>query len=552
MTRPLRWLLPCLLLCTLRVQAQSEVEGFVMTQLLPDRSLASPWEMVFGPDSTLWVTERTGKRVQRIDPETGEFDRLVSIPGVFQDAGQDGLLGMALHPELGTGTGNDYVYLSYTYQDGGRRQQIVRYTYSITDNDGTLADPDTLIDGLPASNDHNSGRLIFGPDGLLYYTIGDQGANQFGNRCNPIEAQRLPTQEEVDAEDWGAYKGKVLRLNTDGSVPDDNPLLEGVRSHVYSYGHRNPQGLVFGPGGKLYSNEHGPKSDDEVNLIVAGGNYGWPHVAGFQDDSAYAFCDWSSAPDCGDLRYSDYNCPEGATQTAETAWEAPENFVEPLKALFTVGNDYNFQDSECQAAFICWPSVAPSSLDYYAPGPDSIPGWGHSLLVVSLKRGAVYRFALSTDRDSIVSDTMKIWNTQNRYRDIALHPDGRTFYVATDPSGQTSGPSGGNTGQLDNPGTILRFRYEVISTARADAVREPLFTLAPNPAGERVRVRPADHLTGELYTVELLDLSGRALRTYTTGDAELLLDLNGTAAGMYAVRLTTTRGERHVRRLVVR
>src|SRR5690606_27127609 len=109
----------------------------------------------------------------------------------------------------------------------------------------------------------------------LYYTVGELGHNQFGNYQLPIEAQRLPTAEEVAAQDWSAYVGKVLRLDLDGGIPDDNPEIGGVRSHVFTYGHRNPQGLAFGPDGTLYSAEQGPKTDDEINILEAGKNYGW-------------------------------------------------------------------------------------------------------------------------------------------------------------------------------------------------------------------------------------------------------------------------------------
>ena len=145
--------------------------------------------------------------------------------------------------------------------------KIRRYTY--VRGARRLTEPKNLITGMPASNDHNSGRLVLGPDRKLYYTIGDQGNNQFDNFCTPIRSQDLPTATQVAGRDWQTYQGKILRLNTDGSIPADNPTFGGVRSHVFSYGHRNAQGIVFGPGGLLYSVEHGPKSDDELNLIRA-------------------------------------------------------------------------------------------------------------------------------------------------------------------------------------------------------------------------------------------------------------------------------------------
>ena len=129
--------------------------------------------------------------------------------------------------------------------------------------------------------------MKIGPDRKLYYTIGDQGNDQLGNYCVPIESQRLPTQAEIQAKNYAAYVGKSLRLNLDGSIPNDNPEIAGVRSHVFTYGHRNPQGIDFGPDGTLYESEHGPKTDDEINILKAGANYGWPHVAGMKDGKAY-------------------------------------------------------------------------------------------------------------------------------------------------------------------------------------------------------------------------------------------------------------------------
>lgn len=438
-------------------QAFGQNEDFEMTQLLPNFSLSNPWEVLYGPDDMLWITERVGKSVVRIDPATGIEDELITINNVYQAAGQDGLLGMALHAELGQGTGNDYVYLSYTYWDNGRKQRIARYDYTVNNDNGSLSNEFVLIDDLPSSNDHNSGRLLFGPDSKLYYTIGDQGANQFANSCIEIESQSLPTQNDITAENWDTYQGKVLRMNLDGSIPSDNPSLNGVVSHVYSYGHRNPQGLVFGNNGKLYSDEHGPKSDDEINQIIAGKNYGWPHISGFQDNSAYTYCNYSSISNCQNVGYSTYSCPNQATETNETDFSAP-NLQDPMKTMFTVPDNYNFQDPNCSSYFICWPTVAPSSLDIYED--IDIPTWQNSLLVVSLKKGKIFKYDLSSDGNSIVGDSTGYWYTQNRYRDMAIDPDGKTFYVITDNSGQTSGPSGSNTSNLTNPGTILKFEFQ--------------------------------------------------------------------------------------------
>src|SRR5690606_21168785 len=147
--------------------------------------LEGPWEITWGPDGWLWVTERTGGKVTRVNPADGEKKVAIDIEEVSAPGGQDGLLGMALHPELLKGTGNDFVYVSYTYVDkslGGIPWvddpsspyhdlwvKIVRLTYD--EASGTLSEPQVLIDAVPAKNDHNSGRLKFGPDSKLYYTI---------------------------------------------------------------------------------------------------------------------------------------------------------------------------------------------------------------------------------------------------------------------------------------------------------------------------------------------------------------------------------------------
>jgi hypothetical protein len=115
-------------------------------------------------------------------------------------------------------------------------------------------------------------------------------------------------------------------MTLDGAIPADNPSIAGVRSHVYTYGHRNIQGLVFGPDGTLYASEHGPSTDDEVNRLVAGRNYGWPHVAGFNDDRSYVYANWSkSAPDpCASLKFSSLDVPSSVPATKESAWSHPD------------------------------------------------------------------------------------------------------------------------------------------------------------------------------------------------------------------------------------
>jgi len=227
------------------IRAVLPFSGHVLTT-----GLEFPWEITWGPDDFLWVSERA--RITRVDPKTGEKSTAVTIAEV-EVGPQQGVLGMALHPKLLQGSGNDFVFVAYTYDAEAseatiRRAKIVRFTYDRTAH--TLGEPKEIIAGIPAGSDHNGGRIAFGPDGMLYYTNGDQGGNHSENFCKPIRAQVLPTAEEIKARNWSSYTGKILRLTPDGEIPPDNPTINGVQSHVHTCGHRNPQGIVFGPDGK--------------------------------------------------------------------------------------------------------------------------------------------------------------------------------------------------------------------------------------------------------------------------------------------------------------
>jgi PQQ-dependent dehydrogenase (s-GDH family) len=436
--------------------------------------LAGPWELTWGPDNMLWVTERTGKRVTRIDPATGNRSVAITIGEVSAPGGQDGLLGMALHPELLRGTGQDYVYVAYTYVDQRRGPiptvrdpkspyrylygKIVRLAYNKAS--GLLSDPVELIAGLPVSNDHVSGRLKIGPDKKLFYTIGDQGHNQLGNFCLPIEAQRLPTRQEIDSKNYVAYVGKSIRLNLDGSIPADNPKLAGTISHVYTYGHRNMQGIDFGPDGTLYASEQGPKTDDEVNILKPGANYGWPHVAGVRDGKAYEYARWAdSTTPCSELSFSDLVIPPSVPREPESAFTKP--FVEPIATMFTVPSEYNFHDPACKGVdFLCWPTVAASSIEYYPSQAKGIPGWDRVLMITTLKRGSLYVLPLTADGQAAAGHMSRYFQSENRYRDTAVSPDGKTIYIATDPGGLVEALSGGAARRMQNPGAILAFTYE--------------------------------------------------------------------------------------------
>ncbi|HLI50499.1 MAG TPA: PQQ-dependent sugar dehydrogenase [Thermomicrobiaceae bacterium] len=213
--------------------------------------LEIPWDMSFLPDGRIFLTERPG-HVRLI--ENGKLDPtpVATIEDVLPLA-EGGLLGIAGDPGFET---NHWIYLYYTHQTAnGPRNQVVRYTES----DNRLHDAKVVIGGVPAATNHDGGRIRFGPDGKLYITTGDA--------LSPALAQ-----------DKTSLAGKILRVNADGSIPPDNPF---PNSPVYSYGHRNPEGLAWQPGSnQLYETEHGNVAHDEVNRILPGHNYGWPEMQG--------------------------------------------------------------------------------------------------------------------------------------------------------------------------------------------------------------------------------------------------------------------------------
>jgi PQQ-dependent dehydrogenase (s-GDH family) len=533
-------------------------EPFTTTQLVPSSTFNFPYEITFGPNDSLWVTERVGKKVVLVNHVNGGRRTVLNLSSVvYQSAGQDGLLGLAIHPNFGLGTNEDYVYLAYTYDNDptagiDRKLKITRYTYRI----GTtwLLDPASatdIITGLSGSTDHNSGRLKIGPDLKLYYTIGDQGSNQFANMCNIIRALDLPTAAEVAANDYSKYQGKILRMNLNGSIPSDNPLIDpddagpqaAVRSHIYSYGHRNPQGIAFAPDGKLYADEHGPKTDDEINLIAAGKNYGWPRVAGFNDNESYVYGEWgSSAPTpCSSLTFSDYVLPATVPQYQESSYSHPD-YTPPLKTIYTVPNGYNFQDASCVGNyFICWPTTGPSSLDIYTKATGGIPGWANSLLITSLKRGSVLRYKLSVDGLTIPGSQVEYFNTNNRFRDIAINPNGAEFYVITDNSGATSGPSAGYTTTLDNPGTIMKFTYTGMLLPITDNRIKPekvndMVRIYPNPATDMITVRGKKDFRKPLK-IQVYSITGIKLKEEVSFHNEFKLDISSLPPGVYMMKL---------------
>ncbi len=212
-------------------------------------NLQIPWEVAFLPDKEMLVTERPGRLLK-----IGKDKKVYQIEGV-RHIGEGGLLGITLHPNFAE---NNYIYLYLTSSSGTQIvNRVERYHF---DND-KLTDRELILDGVRGSSNHDGGRIEFGPDRYLYITTGD-------------------AEKPSLAQDKNSLNGKILRIKDDGSIPPDNPF----GSAVYSYGHRNVQGIAWDNEGRLWATEHGRSGVlsgfDELNLIEPGKNYGWPTIQG--------------------------------------------------------------------------------------------------------------------------------------------------------------------------------------------------------------------------------------------------------------------------------
>ncbi len=222
--------------------------------------LEVPWSIVFTSPTRMLITERPG-RVRVFENGRLRPEPLATISDV-EPTGESGLMGLTLHPAYAQ---NKLLYLSYAYKgDGGQMVRVVRFR----DDGNTLSDRRVIIEGIPAAQFHAGTRLRFGPDGKLYVTTGDATDRALAQRMDSIN-------------------GKTLRLNDDGTVPPDNPFVgqQGARPEIWTYGHRNSQGMDFQPGTNLmFQTEHGPSGfdgpggGDEVNIVERGKNYGWPVI----------------------------------------------------------------------------------------------------------------------------------------------------------------------------------------------------------------------------------------------------------------------------------
>jgi aldose sugar dehydrogenase len=319
--------------------------------------LEHPWGMAFLPNGDVLITERPGRlRLLRdgvLDPAP-----IAGVPEVYA-SGQGGLLDVALDPEFAA---NDLIYLSYAAPGaGGNSTRVLRARLG----EGRLEDPQVIFAALPlvSSSKHFGSRLVFDRQGHLFITVGERG-------------------QDDRAQDLADLNGSVIRLRSDGSVPEDNPFVgsNDARPEIFSYGHRNPQGMAIHPTtGAVWTHEHGPRGGDEVNVIRPGVNYGWPVITHGID-------------------YSGLPIGEG---------KAKPGMAQPLHYWV--------------------PSIAPSGMAFYTG--DAFPDWRGDLFVGALKDKLLARLELDGER--VVAEERLLEGTIGRIRDVETGPDG-FLYLLTD------------------------------------------------------------------------------------------------------------------------
>ncbi len=442
-----------LYLGSLKITAQTtlELEESTLTEREVAVGIQVPWEMLYGPDDHLWITEKRG-RVLRLEPNSGVSETVLNIENLVEADSEPGLLGMALHPDF---ENVPKVYLVYNYIEGffNIRERLVSYDW-----DGTsLTNEVILLDDIPGGNIHNGTRLLISRDDKILMTTGDIGNGGL-------------------SQDQSNINGKLLRINLDGSIPDDNP---DPNSYIYSYGHRNSQGLAYGPDNLLYSSEHGAQSSDEFNLIEEGGNYGWPNVQG------------------------------ACNTTSEINFCNTFNVKEPLAE---------------------WsPCVAVNDLQYY--DHPAIPEWQGSMLMAVLggfaKLPRISVLKLSADGQSVESEE-RYFENYGRLRDISINPHTGAIYFATN----------GNSYPSSGPNKIIEYRNLAFSGVNTSDINiQDAIKIKANPIINNQLQFQLDPIFRD-GQYQIISYNGYlALSGSTSNDLNMNLDCTALSSGSYFIRV---------------
>jgi glucose/arabinose dehydrogenase len=477
--------------------------------------LANPWEITYGPDNFLWISEAGGK-VSRVHPESGEKTVVYTAPDYFGGSTLEqsqlcfnpvigaGTLGLTLHPDFSI-TDSAFIYFVYSYNSGTSTSPATKFKIKRLKWDAsseTVSGADDLVTAIPTGYDHLGGRLLaVKRNGIayLYLTIGDHGISE---DSQPTCYNPPSTNPNFLAQDPNTYNGKIHRFLMDGTIPTDNPI---PGNSFYTRGHRNPQGLLYNSNlDRLYGVEHGDRTDDEINILHPGMNYGWKNVRGYHQDNNYP----------GESTF--------ITSYVSNPLIANDSLVQPF---------YSFCATQPTGSvnYLDWCTVAPSDGIYYAS--SGIPEWTNSLLVTTLKNGSstdmqVVRFKLLQNGD-LASSTSSSPNPSyffaedqllnGRLRDIAVSPDGQTIYLIN---------NGGT-----NADKITVYKY----IEQIDA-NEAFFLIYPNPSTDQLTVEFAENADPKELSV--YDAQGKI--TYSSTSNFSSIELRALSSGLYFIQAKTS------------
>lgn len=518
--KELKLFLLIVFLCSSVLLSMAQV--FVRSEL--NTPLLTPWEITYGPDHFLWLTESQG-RVARVDPIDGskilvywanDFysgSPLEKHPLCFNPGIGNGTLGLALHPDF-LDPATAYIYYVYSYNSGSDSMPTTHFKIKRLKwdtNSETVVEETDLITHISNGHDHLGGRLMAikqGDKSYLFLSIGDHGISE----TNSPDCYSPPSDNpNFLAQDPNFPNGKIHRFNIDGSIPTDNPI---TGNSFYTRGHRNPQGLMYNSDlDILYDIEHGDRTDDEINILHKGMNYGWKFVRGYHGDS---------------------NIPgEDAFINNYIPYPGIEN--DSLVPAF-----YSFCATEMDTSskFTDWCTIAPSDGIYY--GSKGIPEWTNSLLLVSLKNG------LTTDMElhcikleangQITASTPGNPNPKTffgqdqlmngRLRDICVSEDGKKIFL------------------INNFGTdrdkITVYTYDSIASKTKTIYSDIQIQLYPNPTNDLIHLNLLNHQNLEIISIKVYDILAK--QVLTIQDDFHTIPVGSLKKGTYTLKVNTNKG----------
>ncbi|NNE15972.1 MAG: T9SS type A sorting domain-containing protein [Saprospiraceae bacterium] len=437
-------------------QDEIKLDSTVLLKREISSGLNKPWEIKWGPNDHIWVTERPG-RVQRLNPETGNITTILDLSDSVSQQSEAGMLGFCFHPEFEQ---NKLIFINYDQRNSSNNLIKTIATYKLFQD--TLILENIILGNIPTWVNHSGCRMLISNDKKLFFTLGDRFVQD-------------------SSQDLASPSGKIHRINLDGTIPNDNPF---ANSSIYSFGHRNPQGLMIHPNGTLFSTEHGASMYDEFNVIKAGQNYGWPHVEGVCNTNA-------------EINYCDKN-----------------DVKEPI-----------WQTDKCTALN-----------DLFLYNHVAIPEWKNKVLMAVLG-GAVKTPSLSVytiSNNNQVENVEHHFNELGRIRDVCANPYTGSIYLVTN-GFRRSETTFNSIIEYYNPD------YE-ITTSQIKYETNQYLDFSPNPVlnSENISIRCSEDFINA--TIDIFNLNGKKVYSKKIENTNFYILPNNVGSGTFVIRAANNNG----------